>query len=154
MDQQGPGGAPGGFPIYTLRLNSDAGYAAPRDPSILLRPPDASAAGDVDEKQWQDMLTQAEEEKTTMPANIANMAFGGEHGLISQYSAIAKSVLGRLNFKLDATLAFCLGHSMAKCATVAKGFIAAECVPIKTRFVAHGIPGINYKVLENFKASF
>ena len=26
MDQQGPGGAPGGFPVYTLHLNSDAGY--------------------------------------------------------------------------------------------------------------------------------
>ena len=27
LDQQGPGGAPGGFPVYTLHLNSDAGYA-------------------------------------------------------------------------------------------------------------------------------
>ena len=27
LDQQGPGGAPWGFPVYTLRLNSDAGYA-------------------------------------------------------------------------------------------------------------------------------
>ena len=27
LDQQGPGGAPGGFPVYTLHLNSDAGHA-------------------------------------------------------------------------------------------------------------------------------
>ena len=27
LDQQGPGGAPWGFPVYTLHLDSDAGYA-------------------------------------------------------------------------------------------------------------------------------
>jgi len=74
LDQQGPGGAPWGFPVYTLHLNSDAGYAVV--PLTLLGAPVSSVCDEAPNLSLRDAHTPLTHSYEDLAARIAQSLDG------------------------------------------------------------------------------